>query len=231
MSYNYFWRNGYFESYRDQILETGGQFITFPEGMDIGPYMKSHRMAVYIDCGRVNIRVVRNDGSIHNVMSYGKGNIIPIANRHEEFILAPYWRTEPAYGDMKAIVFSKTLLWDLMRSNQDFSERADKEIAGRLAYLTFVPVLYQDGECISRVCNYLIHLDICKNMDNSIPNTTQEELADAVGKSRSQVVRALSQLRTAGAIKTQRKDIIIKDRRILMRYATDIIKDLEDQAF
>ena len=68
-------------------------------------------------------------------------------------------------------------------------------------------------------------------MDNTIPNTTQEELADAVGKSRSQVVRALSQLRTAGAIKTQRKDIIIKDRRILMRYATDIIKDLEDQVF
>ena len=108
MSYNYFWRNGYFESYRDQILEAGGQFKTFPEGMDIGPYMKSHRMAIYIDCGRVNIRVVRNDGSIHNVMSYGKGNIIPIANRHEEFILAPYWRTEPAYGDMKAIVFFRT---------------------------------------------------------------------------------------------------------------------------
>ena len=75
------------------------------------------------------------------------------------------------------IVVSKTLLWDLMLSNQDFSERADKEIAGRLAYLTFVPVLYQDGECISRVCNYLIHLDICKNMDNTIPNNTQEAVS------------------------------------------------------
>lgn len=227
MSYNYFWRNGYFESFRQHLLEAGGQYKTFPKDSDIGPYMKAHRKAIYIDKGRVNVRVVRDDGSVHNVMSYGKGNIIPIANRHEEFILAPFWRTEPAYSDMEGIVFPKSVLWNLMSTNLKFSEQADKEIAGRLAYLIFMPVLYQDGDCISRVCNYLIHLDICKSKDNSIPNTTQEELADVVGKSRSQVVRALTELRTAGAIQTQRKDIIIKDRQILLKYATNIVRELE----
>lgn len=201
----------------------------FPEGKDIGPYMKSQRKAIYIDRGRVNIRIVSNDGSPHNVMSYGRACILPIANRQESYTLAPYWRTEPAYGDVEAIVFPKEIVWELIKNDQRFSELVDQEIAERLAYLTFKPILYQDGDCINRISNYLIHLDICRAVDSSIPDTTQEELADVVGMSRSQVVRALAVLRAEGALKTQRKKILILDRQILMYHITETIWDLLEE--
>ncbi len=230
MDYVGFVQYGEMFEYRDKIKEIGMR-MNFKKGTDVAPFLKSKNSALYIDTGILYFRLCKPDGLYIQLMAYKKGIILSSFNMGEKIPYSDIQMLVAARGDVTGFVFPITEYQRLKETDARFAQLSDMQALKTNSYLLVSQILYRDGECITRICNLLCHVYYYKDYAPEIFPISQEELACTVCASKSQVKRALSRLKSAGAIELNYEQIVIKDISIIKRYVSDSmrIEELEDK--
>lgn len=126
-----------------------------------------------------------------------------------------------ARGEVSGFMLPIETYYQWKKEDSQFANLLHKQLAKTTAYLSVSHILYRDGECITRICNLLYHAYTYKDYDQQILPMGQEELAYTVNSSKSQVKRALGQLRQEGGIKLQYAQIIITDIAVIEQYISE----------
>ncbi len=230
MDYIGFVQYGEMFEYRNKIKEIGVK-IKFKKGTDVLPFLKNKDSVIYIDTGMLYFRLWKPDGSYIQLMAYNEGNVVPLFSTRERLPYDDIQMLVAARDDVTGFVFQRNEYRQLREADSRFSRLLDRQAKRTSSYLMVSQILYRDGACITRISNLLCHVYYYKDYNPEIFPMGQEELACTVGESRSQVKRALAQLKNEGAVELKYEQIIIRDISIIKKYVSDSmwIEELEDK--
>ena len=220
MEYIGFVQFGDMFEYRSKVKEIG-KIMSFKRGIDVLPFLKRNDLVLYIDTGMLYYRLCKPDGTYLQLMAYKEGNILPVFQLEEEMVYSDVQMLVAARGDVTGFVFSRSEFRKLRETEKRFADLLQTQVKKTHSYLLLSQLLYRDGTCITRISNLLYHVYCYKDYDSEIFPIGQEELACTIGVSKSQVKRALSQLKYEGAIELKYEQIVIKDISIIKKHVSD----------
>lgn len=208
--------------YRNYFKEKGNR-IVFPKGTDIVPYLRGRRQAFFVEQGILYFRIFKMDGEYLQVMAFKKGSVFPVFDIRSNFFDADIEMLVAARKEVAGYLLPIEQYYKLKAQDSRFSGLLDRQLSKITAYLSVSQIMYRDGKCITRICNFLYHAFLNKDYRPEILPMGQEELACTVNVSKSQVKRALSQLRKEKGIEIEYEKIVIKDIRIIEKYISESI--------
>lgn len=173
----------------------------------------------YLKEGSVSSNVIHESGNKVNLATRQQGSIFPLyfswSKTSVEMVVE-----NVALEDCSLIIIPKRELYELMLS---VPEIAIAMVDAYAAFSTFLDYSLSSAlfdSLSTRVCNALY----LSSKNNSEVIMTHEQLAYAIGASRSNVTRALRNLQDIGIIENKRGKIVVSDRERLLDLCSYIVK-------
>lgn len=222
-------QQGEFSEYKGKIQQEGMP-VRFRKGTDVVPFLRKHHQAFYIVSGKLYLRLAKADGSYTQLMAFDKGSMFPLYDMKEEFWYSEVKMLVAARGEVMGYTIPIETYYSWKQEDRHFAELLNRQLAKTAAYLSVSHILYRDGECITRVCNLMYHAYYYRKQHPDTLLMGQEELAGIVNSSKSQVKRALMQLRKEGGIVMQCRKTVITDIAVIERHVSENIRTEERRA-
>ena len=223
MEYIGFVQYGELKEYREK-LESMGRKAVFQKGTDVARQLWQKHCGFYLDSGLLYLRLYKADGDYLQVIAFNEGTVFPLYDMRESFQYVDVKMLVAARGEVSGFLIPIQDFYKLKEADHRFAALLERQLSKTAASLSVSQILYRDGECITRICNLLFHTYHHKDYEAEVLPMWQEELASTVNVSKSQVKRALSQLKEEGGIELLYGRIRIRDIRIVEQYISESLR-------
>lgn len=177
----------------------------------------------YLLSGLVITQMLHESGKYAELNVRGPGTIFPLYYTPETSAMGQVLEVS-AQKDCTVLVIPRAEVRALMLEVPAFAIAMVDAYAKFASYLEFVIVGRLHDTLQTRVCDFLyLHMD-----KRGVVDSTQEQIANAVGASRSKVTEALSQLYDAGIIETRRGSVIVSNTAALHERCSYVAQTKDD---
>lgn len=208
----------YMQDYENFVRSYDVDMVSFRQGDVLTQYGVVNNHAYFLRQGILHFLLGHEKG-VKALNFFGPGAIFPLGVRTHDYLME-YDMILEAATDLHAYRIPYSVLGRMVTENGDFGRDLMAENCDFVGYMLLDTINHTFEPVLTRTCDVL-YLYIMKiQPDKQDIALSQQELANLVGTSTSQMDRCIKTLRRMGIIETSRKHLYVLDTKELLAHCT-----------